>query len=162
MTTKQSYIYIVHCKDLNTIKIGYSDNPFARLAQLQVGNSSELSILSIFKGGREEEEILHKKFASSKVRGEWFILDKYLIETLLAHQADAISISTGECKTSFSHMVSETGIYKRFDSLVKLSQEYVQNLTAVALETAKLAEEYVPAEKLDILLCRLTLLLQNK
>lgn len=161
MTIKQSYVYIIHCKDLNTIKIGYSDNPFARLAQLQVGNSSELSILSIFKGGREEEEILHKKFASNKVRGEWFALDKHLVEALLAYQADTISINAGECTTSFSHMVNETGIYKRFDSLVKLSQEYVQNLTTVALETAKLAEEYVPADKLDILLCRLNLLLTN-
>lgn len=161
MTTKQSYIYIIHCKDLNTIKIGYSDNPFSRLAQLQVGNSSELSILSIFKGGREEEEILHKKFASNKVRGEWFALDESLVGELLAYQADTIAISTGECKTSFSYMVNDTGIYKRFDALVKFTQRSLTSFTDVALEITKLAEEYAPAEKLDILVCRLKLLLTN-
>jgi hypothetical protein len=161
MTTKQSYIYIIHCKDLNTIKIGYSDNPFARLAQLQVGNSSELSILSIFKGGREEEEFLHKKFASNKVRGEWFTLDESLVEDLLAYQADTIAISIGDCKTSFSYMVNETGIHKRFDALAKFTQRSLTSFTDVALEIAKLAEEYAPAEKLDILVCRLKLLLTN-
>ena len=157
MTTKQSYIYIVHCKDLNTIKIGYSDNPFARLAQLQIGNSSELSILSIFKGGREEEEILHKKFASNKVRGEWFALDESLVEELLAYQADTIALSTGEWSTSFSYMVNDTGIHKRFDALVKLAQKCIKTFTSVSMEAVKLAEQYAPPEKVDILECRLRL-----
>ena len=77
--SKQSYVYIIHCKDLATIRIGYSDNPFARLSQLQMGNSSELSIVSVFKGGREEEAELHDRFELNGVRGEWFSVDDNLV-----------------------------------------------------------------------------------
>jgi hypothetical protein len=93
--SKQSYVYIIHCKDLNTIKIGYSDNPFARLSQLQMGNSSELSIISIFKGGLEEESELHNIFKLNSVRGEWFSVDDDLIAELVSYQSEKVSVSLG-------------------------------------------------------------------
>ena len=158
MTTKQSYVYIIYCRELGTIKIGYSDNPFARLCQLQMGNSSELSILSIFKGGRDEELTLHKKLATNKVRGEWFVLDDSLMQELLAYQADTIAKSTGVCETDFVHIISDNSIYQHFDALGKLTQKAIKTFEAIALEAIKLAGEYAPAEKLDILACRLKLI----
>lgn len=159
---KQSYVYIIYCKDLGTIKIGYSDDPFARLRQLQVGNSSELSILSIFKGGRDEEIILHKKLVVNKVRGEWFVIDDSLMQELLAYQADTIAKSTGVCETSFVHIIGDNSIYQHFDALGRFTQRAIKTFEAVALEAIKLAGEYAPAEKLDILACRLKLITRKQ
>ena len=108
--SKQSYVYIIHCKDLATIKIGYSDNPFTRLSQLQMGNSLELSLLSIFKGGQKEEAELHKILYANKVRGEWFSVDDALIEELVTYQADVVAEDLGKNDSDFFSLINDAKI----------------------------------------------------
>jgi hypothetical protein len=129
--SKQSYVYIIHCKDLNTIKIGYSDNPFARLSQLQMGNSSELSIISIFKGGLEEESVLHKILKLNSVRGEWFSVDDELIAELVSYQSEKVSESLGSNYNSTENEVEF--LRDKLNSLLEMSQTNLTN-QAIYLE----------------------------
>jgi hypothetical protein len=138
--SKQSYVYIIHCKDLGTIKIGYSDNPFARLSQLQMGNSSELSIVSIFKGGREEEYELHQVFASNSVRGEWFKLDDELINELANYQAGVVAKDLGgyfDLKEKADSLVEKFSVFID-DMRETLNKTYVDLILKF---TEKMSEE---------------------
>ncbi len=54
------------------VKIGYSDNPYRRLADLQVSNSEDLTVLLVITGGRIKEQELHRQFKEQRIRGEWF------------------------------------------------------------------------------------------
>ncbi len=57
-------------------KIGLSTNPVARIKDLQVSQPFEVRVAACFMVGdmRREEALLHERFASQRVRGEWFRL----------------------------------------------------------------------------------------
>jgi len=77
-----SYIYLI--KMNNYIKIGKSDNPYKRLAQLQTSNPEKLELLSSFpfdkKNIIEIEKKLHTFYKPKNIKNEWFNLDKLDIE----------------------------------------------------------------------------------
>ena len=64
-------VYFVLCDEY--VKIGYSQDPQQRFAELQVGNPQELSLFARFPGSRETEHALHQSFSHSRIRGEWFM-----------------------------------------------------------------------------------------
>ena len=72
-------IYFIQCQSTHLIKIGNSVQPIARFSQLNNG-PTELEMLAIMDGVREGEVELHKRFESSRVRGEWFSPTKELID----------------------------------------------------------------------------------
>jgi hypothetical protein len=65
-------IYFVQCTGTRYIKIGYSENPRARLSSLQTGSASELQLLNIIDGNRDKERELHEQFRHLRVKGEWY------------------------------------------------------------------------------------------
>lgn len=67
----KGFVYIVADGDL--FKIGFSNNPKARLSQLKTGNAKCEMIYS-FNGTYSDEQFLHKYFASKRGAGEWFKL----------------------------------------------------------------------------------------
>lgn len=55
------------------VKIGYSVDPRARVAELQTGNPRKLRLLGFIKGTIEDEARLHQRFIKDNVNvGEWF------------------------------------------------------------------------------------------
>jgi hypothetical protein len=54
------------------IKIGFSKNPRARLAELQTGNPQKLEIIVDVAGGRELEDGIHRELGAFRLWGEWF------------------------------------------------------------------------------------------
>lgn len=54
------------------IKIGWSRNVGARIAQLQTGNPDPVQLLATTPGARSLERQLHARFATARVAGEWF------------------------------------------------------------------------------------------
>lgn len=70
------------------VKIGITSGPvFARLSELQVGNPTALRIMGTAVGSRTQEQALHEKYKTLRVRGEWFKLRPTLqreIRTLCA------------------------------------------------------------------------------
>lgn len=71
-----SWVYFIqHGGPAGAIKIGTTtQNPLARLRDLQTGAPEPLRLLAAFVGGPVEERQLHERFASARVRsdGEWF------------------------------------------------------------------------------------------
>lgn len=58
------------------VKIGYSECPTSRMADLQAGSPIKLELLGTIRGQRGTEEALHKKFSHLRKHGEWFRLTK--------------------------------------------------------------------------------------
>lgn len=54
------------------VKIGYSTNPQARLAEIQTSNGRILKLLAYFKGTKADENRLHAKFRHLNTVQEWF------------------------------------------------------------------------------------------
>lgn len=71
-------VYFIEAVGLARVKIGYSDNPEKRLAQLSTGSPVELRIMRTVAGGQELEKQLHAKFDHLRIDGEWFHLTKEL------------------------------------------------------------------------------------
>lgn len=65
-------IYFIQQGEVGPIKIGVADSPDRRLGWLQCGNPQKLYLRAILVGGMPEERILHDRFASGHIRGEWF------------------------------------------------------------------------------------------
>ena len=66
-------IYFITQSD-EFVKIGVSNNPEERLAQLQTGNPNKLKIWFCIPGGLDEEVRLHSFFRCVRAEGEWFNL----------------------------------------------------------------------------------------
>ncbi len=58
------------------VKIGRTANVPARVAGMQTGCPHDLRILAILEGEKKEERELHRRFASKRLRGEWFKYDR--------------------------------------------------------------------------------------
>lgn len=76
------YVYFIQGQCGGAIKIGYSMNPTERLKELQTGYPDTLKILLIIPGDLNTEKALHRKFEGSRLKGEWFRPDDYLINSI--------------------------------------------------------------------------------
>jgi hypothetical protein len=69
----QGYIYFLHAPGVDLIKIGWSEvEPSSRLKGLRAGSPVPLEPIGIIFGDRTFERRLHRKFAASRMHGEWF------------------------------------------------------------------------------------------
>ena len=65
-------IYFLANHDASVIKVGFATDLDTRLASLQTGNHSDLSLLYSFDGSKDCEALFHASLADSRIRGEWF------------------------------------------------------------------------------------------
>lgn len=63
-------IYFIQDTGSKAIKIGISQDPNKRLAQLQTAHASELRLIAVMDGNESDEQALHRLFTNR--RGEWF------------------------------------------------------------------------------------------
>jgi hypothetical protein len=73
----QEFVYLVGIvpgPQLPHVKIGYAQDVWDRLSELQCGNPFELRVLSFLPGGKEAEAAIHCALDRYRVRGEWFDL----------------------------------------------------------------------------------------
>jgi hypothetical protein len=67
------WVYFIVCHETGRVKIGFTmGDPTKRARSLQTGCATELAVMAYHPGTRETERILHDRFASRRVRGEWF------------------------------------------------------------------------------------------
>ncbi len=66
------YIYMVLNADKTAAKVGFTTNPYSRLAQLQSANDRPLSMEFSVPASKDVEAELHRLFDYSRVRLEWF------------------------------------------------------------------------------------------
>jgi len=78
------YVYIAKCSDYE-YKIGVSDDPEARVKQLQTGNPSKITLVSSYESENAEitEHKLHSLLESYALRGEWFKIPDCSMSALL-------------------------------------------------------------------------------
>lgn len=66
-------VYFIRSEKTHEIKIGFTAGKIEdRLRALQTSHPHNLQVLAISRGNREHEKALHEKFASIRLRGEWF------------------------------------------------------------------------------------------
>jgi hypothetical protein len=85
-TSRKGYIYVIY--DGNRHKIGRAKNVQKRLAQLQTGSASRLTIVysRAFEDYIAAETAIHQILAAYRREGEWFALDrqaKVLLEKIM-------------------------------------------------------------------------------
>lgn len=66
------------------IKIGSSMNPRARLRYVEWASPWRVVLLGKCNGGVRLEYDLHERFKSDRMRGEWFMSSKELLDTIHA------------------------------------------------------------------------------
>jgi hypothetical protein len=67
------FVYFMRRVDgTGPIKIGNTSAPQQRLREINLTCESELQILALAPGGFTAERAVHLKFASERIRGEWF------------------------------------------------------------------------------------------
>ena len=65
-------VYLVRAGKSNAVKIGFARDIKSRLAKMQIDNHEHLTVIRAWVGGKQEERMLHQKFAGLRLRGEWF------------------------------------------------------------------------------------------
>lgn len=65
-------IYFIRAGDDGPVKIGMARDVAARLASLRSAHWLPLRVLRTLEGGRLVERRLHRHYAASRLRGEWF------------------------------------------------------------------------------------------
>ncbi len=78
----KGYVYFIQGQCGGAIKIGFSVSPEKRLKELQTGYPDTLTILLMIPGSESTETTLHRQFDASRLKGEWFRPDDYLIEKI--------------------------------------------------------------------------------
>ena len=88
--SKGAYIYLIKNKDTGHMKIGIAKDIKQRLKALQTGSVSELEVLSLIYSETPYtlEKNLHNRFASKRLRGEWFNLEGSDIEYIMKLSTD--------------------------------------------------------------------------
>ncbi|WP_017182235.1 GIY-YIG nuclease family protein [Sphingobium xenophagum] len=64
------------------IKIGISNHPYARLAEMQQVCPAKLIILAVAPGGAAMEKRYHERFVSHRLHGEWFSRNPELLKLI--------------------------------------------------------------------------------
>lgn len=65
-------VYFIRAKTGGPVKIGTARDARERLRQLQGAHHEELAIIRQIPGGQAVEAWFHLKFATHRIRGEWF------------------------------------------------------------------------------------------
>lgn len=68
---EDGFVYFISDED-GFIKIGRALRPRQRLSDFQIANRQKLVLLATIPGGQAKESEMHRRFAASRHRGEWF------------------------------------------------------------------------------------------
>lgn len=75
-------IYAIHAVGSDSVKFGVARNVAKRLANLQIGSHLELRVLAEADWPDEAETKIHRLLRASHTRGEWFRLDKEVVNLI--------------------------------------------------------------------------------
>ena len=107
-------IYCVTAREVNRVKIGFSNDPFGRLSKLQSDSPVALEIERLFAGDTEDEAALHSRFAAHRVRGEWFAL----VPEITAWMVTLPAVIRPERATPVLDLSAAVGISTSYSSMI--------------------------------------------
>lgn len=89
---RRTRLYFVEAPAIRLIKIGFSQDVKQRFAAIDTGSPVDVRLLGWVPGLRAHERVLHERFASARIRGEWFSADvvrPFIVELLARKSAGA-------------------------------------------------------------------------
>ena len=92
-------IYFIQSGTNGPIKIGQSDNPEERMAQLQIGCPYKLKLIWVYKGADITESELHAEFGHERIRGEWFRPSKKIFRFMSEELGNYYEVELNDNKT---------------------------------------------------------------
>ena len=75
-------VYLV--RNQGFYKIGYSNDPYKRMAELQIGNPTPIELVGTISGSITDERRFHDLFKEKRVSGEWFSLSDEDVQVFLS------------------------------------------------------------------------------
>lgn len=70
--TRMGHVYAVHDRAARLVKIGFTKQLARRLNAIRTGSGRTLTIVTTFRGSRDDERALHERFGRHRIEGEWF------------------------------------------------------------------------------------------
>ena len=86
--------YVIYSHLNKAVKVGYASDLASRISSIQLATAEKLSLLFTFQGGRDTELFLHKLLADYRIRGEWFIYNRQVVDILLSYQQQQLELLT--------------------------------------------------------------------
>lgn len=83
-TLEEKKVYFIgeSAKLTGMVKIGVARDPASRLPSLQTGYPHKLHILGAVPGDEKREREYHKRFAKQRRHGEWFVINRALLNEI--------------------------------------------------------------------------------
>jgi hypothetical protein len=103
----RGYIYFIGEKGGNTIKIGYSKNPWARVKDFQIGSPVKLSVIATVRTTEISEVHVHDLFKDQNIGGEWYRISDEI--SLIINKIQSKSILT--CKDIINYVSTTRSNY---------------------------------------------------
>lgn len=70
--SRRGHVYFIVAPKSGAIKIGFSNDPSGRFADLSTGSPEALVFYGSIPETRDYEQGLHRKFKHLRIKGEWF------------------------------------------------------------------------------------------
>lgn len=132
MELNKGCVYFFKHVGLNPVKIGYSTNesPIDRFNQFKTyaPYGSEILGFVILSNPKEIETLLHKKYASKRLNGEWFELTEIEVQNEIKFYTDiSIIEERNEFQIAWANHINnkKNNLKKELFSLTKESKEKV-------------------------------------
>ena len=78
----KGYVYFIDSETSDTVKIGYSKNPWSRRRDLQTGRDDKLRVVATVRTTEASEIRIHDVLAEHRVEGEWFAKNKTILNII--------------------------------------------------------------------------------
>ena len=75
-------VYFIKAEETPYIKIGFTENLYARISDLQIGCPYKLKVVRTIEGSYREEKLLHTLFAAYHKLNEWFEITEDMVMDL--------------------------------------------------------------------------------
>lgn len=82
LTGGDGWIYFISTPYSGAVKIGWTENPPKRLKVYAAHNAAPVGVLLLFRGSRDDERALHRRFSEYRYRTEWFRMDGELLDAV--------------------------------------------------------------------------------
>jgi uncharacterized phage protein (TIGR02220 family) len=127
---RRGKIYFIKCDNL--LKIGFSKNPWARLAALKTGMSGEVNFLGCIDGTMRDEIDLQKSLEKSRFNREWYNFTPEIMALLTSKgittgSEKVVATKTSSSTTSLQYTTPPTEA--KADSDTKASSNKVEKMT---------------------------------
>jgi len=90
LPVKKVYFIGAAAEMLGKVKIGTSQDVPGRLRQLQTGSPEKLQILATVEGDASLEDHYHRRFRLQRRHGEWFVINRAILEEIEKLAAPAV------------------------------------------------------------------------